>query len=345
VGSAILESSQPLTASVRELRDDMDALGYSGASSGGDLAHVPLVLKGYNGWDTGVQVQNLGEEPVPVRITYRQSNGDGGPWTDSGVVPAHSAVTFYQPAHPELPAGFVGSAVVQAPEGSRIVAVVNEVHEQGAGMSYEGALDGSSTVSAPLLFKNVNGWNTGLQIQNVGPADAEVVVTYRATDGGGPWYEAAWIAPGSSFTFYQPASTVVPNGFVGSAVATSLNQQPLVGIVNEVNAALGVAMTYRAFADGAPVLSVPSLARRAEAGWSTGVQVQNLGTTTTTVSLHLRGPDGEEVHSAAESAPPGDSRTFYLPDMDGIADGWRGAGAIVSAPPQPLGAIINETRY
>jgi len=104
-------------------------------------------------------------------------------------------------------------------------------------------------------------------------------------------------------------------------------------------------MTYRAFADGATMLSVPSLARRAETGWSTGVQVQNLGTATTTVSLHLRGEDGGEVHSAAESVPPGDSRTFYLPDMDGIADGWRGAGAIVSAPPQPLGAIINETRY
>jgi hypothetical protein len=259
-------------------------------------------------------------------------------------VQPQAATTFYQPAHPDLPSGFVGSAVVEAPAGSNIVVVVNEVHEQGAGMSYEAATTGRPTVNAPLLFRNANGWNTGLQVQNVGSEDAEVIVTYRATDGG-PWYEASWIAPGSSFTFYQPASDVLPNGFVGSAVVTSLNQQPLVGIVNETNPALGVAMTYRALTDGAPVLSVPSLARRAESGWSTGVQVQNLGSATTSVAFRLRGPDGGEVRSVVESVPAGDSRTFYLPGIDGINDGWRGAGTLIAEPPQPLGAIINETRY
>jgi hypothetical protein len=97
--------------------------------------------------------------------------------------------------------------------------------------------------------------------------------------------------------------------------------------------------------DGAPVLSVPSLARRAESGWSTGVQVQNLGTATTNVAFRLRGPDGGEVRSVVESVPAGDSRTFYLPGMEGINDGWRGAGTLTSDPPEPLGAIINETRY
>ena len=57
--------------------------------------------------------------------------------------------------------------------GSVPVAVVNEVHQDGSGTSYEGAAAGRDTVYAPLLFKNANGWATGVQIQNVGEASTQ----------------------------------------------------------------------------------------------------------------------------------------------------------------------------
>jgi hypothetical protein len=234
--------------------------------------------------------------------------------------------------------------VVDAPPGSRIVSVVNQVQDFGSGMSYEGALRGSPVASAPLLFRNRGGWSTGLQIQNVGTEDSEVLVVYSASDGSGQWYEGAFVQPGSSVTFFQPAHPELPNGFVGSAVIISRNDQPLVAIVNEVNTTLNVAMTYRAFNEGTPTLAVPYLARRAD-GWSTGVQVQNLGTVTSTVALQIRAPDGSLVVANSQSVPPGDSRTFYLPGIEGVNDGWHGSGVITSSPPQPLGAIINETHY
>jgi hypothetical protein len=344
VGSALLESPQPIAASVREVRAESDALGYTGAATGGERAYAPLLFKRYNGWDTGLQVQNLGDQAVPVTVTYRQTNAEGGPWREQAVVPARAAVTFYQPANEELPAGFVGSAVVDAPPGSRIVSVINEVHDGGSGMSYDGALRGSPVASAPLLFRNSNGWSTGLQIQNVGVEESEVLVVYSASDGSGRWYDGAFVQPGSSVTFFQPAHPELPNGFIGSAVIISRNDQPLVAIVNEVNTTLNVAMTYRAFNEGAPTLSVPYLARRAD-GWSTGVQVQNLGSAASTVALQIRAPDGSLVVTPSQSVPPGDSRTFYLPAIEGVNDGWRGSGVITSSPPQPLGAIINETHY
>src|SRR5207248_520585 len=136
----------------------------------------------------------------------------------------------------ELPSGFVGSAVVEAPAGSRITAVVNEVQQSGSGSSYEGARAGSTTLSVPLLFKNASGWDTGLQVQNVGGTATTVNVTYYASDGrGGPWTERASIPPGGSTTLYQPSNADLPDGFVGSAVVTSSNSQPLVGIANEVH--------------------------------------------------------------------------------------------------------------
>jgi len=344
VGSAVLESAQPIAASVRQMREESDALGYTAAATGGDRAYAPLLFKRYNGWDTGLQIQNLADDAVPVTVTYQQTNGAGGPWQDQAVVPPRAAVTFYQPANEELPADFVGSAVVEAPAGARIVSVINQVHERGNGMSYDGALRGGAAASAPLLFKNSNGWSTGLQIQNVGTEESEVLVVYRATDGGGLWFDGAFVQPGGSVTFFQPAHPDLPNGFIGSAVIVSRNDQPLVAIVNEVNTSLNVAMTYRAFSEGAATLSAPSLSRRAN-GWSTGVQVQNLGFATTTVVLQIRSPDGSLVTASSQSIPPDDSRTFYLPAIEGVADEWHGAGVISSSPPEPLGAIINETHY
>ena len=344
VGSAVLDSSQPIAASVREMREESDALGYTASGAGTDRAYVPLLFKRYNGWNTGLQVQNLGDSAVPVSVTYQQTNAPGGPWRDQGTVPARSAVTFYQPADEQLPSDFVGSAVVEAPAGARVVAVVNEVHDGGSGTSYEGALRGSPTANAPLLFRNSNGWNTGLQIQNVGAEESEVVVVYRGSDGSGPWFDGAFVRPGSSVTFFQPAHPELANGFVGSATIASKNGQPLVAIVNEVNTTLNVAMTYRAFNEGATSLSVPYLSRRAD-GWSTGVQVQNLGQATTTITLQIRSPDGSLVTAPTDSVAPDNSRTFYLPSIDGVSDGWHGAGVISSSPPQPLGAIVNETHY
>jgi len=172
------------------------------------------------------------------------------------------------------------------------------------------------------------------------------VVVYRGSDGSSPFFDGAFVQPGSSVTFFQPANPQLPEGFVGSAVISSRNGQPLVAITNEVNSTLNVAMTYRALNnnEGASTLSMPYLARR-DNGWSTGVQVQNLGSATTTVTLQVRNPDGSVVVSPSQPVTADGSATFYLPAIEGVNDGWHGAGFVSSSPPQPLGGIVNETHY
>jgi hypothetical protein len=344
IGSAVAESDQPIAASVNEVREGTDALAYSGFAGGSERVYVPLLFKAYNGWDTGLQVQNLSSSPTTVQVTYRRANGPGGPWVESGVVQPRSSITFFQPANAELPTSFVGSAVVDGGAGASLVAVVNEVNGDGSGTSYEAADAGRDTVFAPLLFKNANGWSTGVQIQNVGTAETDVVATYRASDGSGPWTEQLKIAPGDSGTFYQPALADLPDGLVGAGTFRSIDGQPLVGIVNEVNAVRQVAMTYRTLDKGDPTVSAPYMARNAE-GWSTGLQVQNLGSEATTVTVQLRQSTGSLTLSLNESVPAGESRTFYLPGLQGIPDGWSGAAVASASPPQPLGAIVNQTRY
>jgi hypothetical protein len=42
---------------------------------------------------------------------------------------------------------------------------------------------------------------------------------------------------------------------------------------------------------------------------------------------------------------PGASRTFFLPAMPNVPEGWRGSATVVSTTGAQLGAIVSETRY
>ncbi len=344
IGSVDVQSAQPVAASVTELRDGGDALSYTGASAGTERVYVPLLFKAFNGWDSTLTIENLGDAPAPVTVTYSRTNTPGGPWTESATVPAHTSITLAQASNASLPVDFVGPAVITGPPSASLSAVVNTIHSSGSAASYESVPVGSTQLNAPLLFKDSGGWNTGLQVQNVGSIVAQVTVTYSASNGPGQWREQALIQPGAAVTFYQPANAQLPQGFVGSAVVTS-NGQPLVGIVNEVHAERGIAMAYVTLGAGASMITAPNLARNDD-GWSTGLQVQNLGSDPTNITLLLQDPDGVLLDSVTQSnVPPGASRTFFLPALASVPDGWRGSGTVVSSTGGSLGAIVNETRY
>jgi len=185
-------------------------------------------------WDTGLQVQNMGTYTTTVTVTYRRSNGPGGPWTEIAIIGPGRAHTFYQPANTDLPDNFLGSAVVTSEQN--IVAIVNEVnYVTGAGMSYSCFSGGTKNVSTPLLFKDYRNWDTGIQVQNIGADTTTVRVTYYRSNGpGGPWTESRALGAYESYTFYQPGNADLPDDFLGSAVITSTTQ-PIVAIVNEVN--------------------------------------------------------------------------------------------------------------
>jgi hypothetical protein len=110
-----------------------------------------------------------------------------------------------------------------------------------------------------------------------------------------------------------------------------------------VHATLNVAMVYRAFDAGASTIGVPSLSRNDD-GWSSGVQVQNLGAETTSVTLRLLAPDGLLVTTESQEVAAEGSYTFYLPALDAVSEGWRGAG-VISSSSEPIAVVVNEVRY
>jgi len=97
-----------------------DHQSYSGFISGARAIYLPLVQQNYNGWVTGIQVQNTSENEVDVRIEFYRANGTFAGGIGPLPIAAYTSKVFYN----EIPSGFNGSAVVTA-DGD-VVAIVNQ---------------------------------------------------------------------------------------------------------------------------------------------------------------------------------------------------------------------------
>jgi hypothetical protein len=235
--AAVLVSDQPIVA-IGDVYDAATGIMqvYTGLPTGAASQLAPLVFKDRGGWDSEIRVQNVSASPITVRVGV-QPTGGGTQITSAPVtVGANAPYTFRPRDLPELPGGLVASAQVEA--SGNVVAVVSEFNiERTTGMIYNafGPDQGTTRISIPLIFRDRNGFDTGVQVQNVDATDAQVRITYRLASGASS-VDFAVVPAGGSFTFYQPSNENIPPGSVGSAVIENIGGgQRLVAIVNEVN--------------------------------------------------------------------------------------------------------------
>jgi hypothetical protein len=237
VGSAVIESldDQPLAVIVNQLSDDGLGMIYPGIGAPGETLGLPLVYKNAAEWASGVQVQNAGSLPTTVTLSYARLDGAGNLAADRATVPPGAAVTFYQGANAELPDGHVGPATVTSLDGQPLVAVVNAV-KQGAGMAmaYDAVGIGGPSLHLPVVYREFSGWNSGVQLQNLGEAATSVTLTFYHEDGREAASVVRTLERGGTSTVYLPELPELPSGFTGSATATSQSGEPLAATVNQV---------------------------------------------------------------------------------------------------------------
>jgi len=126
LGSAVISADQPIVALVGQ--NKLDGSYYEDFSEGTTSAILPLVQKGYYGYNTEIAIQNVGAEPIEVVVNY-EGDAEGTPVAEteviSGLLP-HTSALLEQANNPDLPAGFSGHATVDAT--GPIAVVVNQVY-------------------------------------------------------------------------------------------------------------------------------------------------------------------------------------------------------------------------
>ncbi len=246
-------------------------------------------------YTTGFQVQNLSTSSADITIIYYDPSGSVVT-TINDTIPASGSKTYF-PIHPS--AGFNGSAAVASTQP--VAAVTNVLGNSGAaGASYVASSAGSTTVYLPLLMKNNSGFNTWFNVQNVGTTAANVTVNY--SDG---TVAMATVQPGASHTFDQAAET--HSQAVFSAVVNS--SQPVVATVIEESSSIMFA--YTGFTGGS-VNPVMPLINANNSGYITGVQIQNIGSSDTTVTVSYTPSQAGTACTETQTIPAGQSKTFAL---------------------------------
>jgi hypothetical protein len=248
-GSMVIESSVPLASMGMVIGKNTSNqprgyAGYIGTSSGSNTVYLPLLMSNNYGFHTFFHVQNTSSGDVNVTILY--SDGVTGPVVNNLKPGASFKVdNRLEPGHVR---DFTG--IVQA-TGPVAVAVVE--YNSGTGnqlYSYNGFDTGSTNPIFPMINENNYGYWTSANIQNVGTQPTTVTLTYSPTEAGTACYETQVIPPGEKrdfatyvFVFDKSryphtitSNCVFKQRFIGGAAVTANSaNQPLVGIVNQIN--------------------------------------------------------------------------------------------------------------
>jgi hypothetical protein len=255
------------------------------------LPNITKTLGGVSGWSTPIVVQNTGESPTDVTLTfYRFSDGKS---VASVVLPAlkpGQSRSFDPRSDSRLPDDTQFSTVVQSANGQVAVTVI-----EGSGsswMAYSGTPTGGPTVYLPNITRNLggpSGWNTPFIVQNLGTKAAVATVSFYTFAEGtlAKRIDNVTIEPGRSRAFLTWAIDGLPDDAQYAVVVQGPSDAQLFAIVNEVSGQM--AMSYEGLVTGSDVLYLPNVLKYLGGSdhWFTPFIVQNIGATAASFSIEF----------------------------------------------------------
>ena len=368
-GSVVVSADQPLGAVVQIQARGQNPTSngaYSGVSEGDTSFYVPLVAKNLSTasgmGNSQIIVQNTSSITEAVEIEMIGSNGVSV-YTKSGITLQPGASFYYDLALEDdanIPDGWYGSAVARTTTTGGSITVVSNFFT-GDAMQTFNAFSSSSPATKwyiPLFTSRLsNSLSTPVAVQNLsGSAIATGTIQLACVpDPGLQGYtpftltNASEVGNAAAYYFNPVTDNSIPAGFYGSCIVEA--PANVVSFVQMRFISTGEAAAYEAFPAGGTdtKVIVPLVAKRLSNGFATAVTIQNLGTTTATVSLTYNpSPDytgsSDPIEINNVTIPAGSSLIQNHRTTDGVTElpeGWF--GTLVVQGDQPIVAFVQLT--
>ncbi|MBM2810378.1 MAG: Ig domain protein group 1 domain protein [Chloroflexi bacterium] len=313
--------------------------------------NIALAFNDYQGWTSRVIVQNTDANlDSVVRIFYKGAAGEAVEQVLT--IPSESAVALdFEKA--QAPKGVLSIQIEpRGTVGAGILASAYHFGPEGIADAANGDVSGSTKVFLPLLFRKYNGYDSGIRVLQASPgastpriaftdqASGEVVLRTTAP---------AAIQEGQATTWYLPSVDGLVDNKVYSAVI-EVDSGSIVALGNHVSYARDTAMLYNGVGlrvDEPAQFRVRDLAAqivyRAVEGLNSGIQIQNLSGSDSSVTVRFRNTVGTVVATRTVSVVGNSSVTVYLPEVPDLPDGFVGSAEITGT--VPLAATVNTVRY
>jgi hypothetical protein len=374
VGSAVVSADQPIAAVVNVTNRGVGTA--SGHYTGTDSANVntsiafPLFKRDYIGRTTTFYVQNASTNPNTITATFRV-----GASTFPKVypnVPANAMVVI-SPIDANTPAGQFGALTVT---GTGPLAGTSLEHETSAPVATNMQASRAFTpneyddVAYCSLVRNAHTANeqtTGLQAQNVSGSPQTITVDYVYKIGNGPTQTKSVTSPvladGEAFNFYSGhATNGIPVGALGSAKVKGDSNGNIAVVVSDrgwktTNPLRLTTYSCAPLNSATTKVSLPQY-KEFFGGNSSGLQVQNVGTSaaTVTVTYYPTQPSilSPVVLSHSTPIPPNGNLIFFnvstpqagITTVSGVAATlFNTVGGVTITSNQPIVATVNEASF
>ena len=328
----------------------------------GYMYYAPLNFRNYNGWNTKLIIQNTGDACTSVEVWYQEQDRCLR-WKIQDALALAPGESVRLDPLADLGDDFRGTAWIRA---SQPLGMVVDEYGNDKLLSYRGVpadfynpateettTFGSLTNYVPLIYREHNGWDAGLQVQNLSATHSALVKASFLDHGGAVITTLVdWICPRGSQTFFLPAIANLPGQYVGSAKVESQNwwspgDEPvdapnILSVVNLINYYTGQGLSYNAFsateAEGVTTVALPFLAKEKRdpfgppgSTWTSEIAIHNLNPNPgqTGLRLDFYDPNGL-LYSVCQTL--GDNQVDYinLADWHQIPPGFLGSGVITA---------------
>ncbi len=332
---------------------------YVGLSQAGTTLYAPLLMANNSNWHSDLTVFNTGSSAANVIVQYMPAAGYSGCTMGTAqTIPARGSYRFNLRTNPGCPLGspFVGGAkVTQSTTTQPLVAVGNQWRDSNLDgvpesfMSYEAAPAGQTFSFQPLLMRDNNTWYTGASFQDTAGSGWDPTVFYYPGDNGTSCGSSLIDMVANGVTTRNPLPPsgqcgVSPAPFVGSGHAS--RGYGFAAVVNQATTASLKTMSYSAVRQGATTVVLPVVLKNHTwwglSGWNTGLAVQNLGSSATTVNISYYDESGALIVTESSVGLPVKAMHVYNPAPTSGGIGSFQGTAVVTAN-QPLAVVVNLT--
>ncbi|MBI3965358.1 MAG: hypothetical protein HY329_06955, partial [Chloroflexi bacterium] len=341
-GSAVIYADRTIAVITNQLVSSPGAAdSFNGVSAPATTVHVPQVRRSFTAsgasspTNTSLYVQNAGSVATSqVRVSFFLTAETPIATATLPAIPPGASAELALKNVAGLPDSFSGTAVVMADQP---VAVAVNLADGRAVASYSNASPGSA-LFAPLVMLRNGDFTSEVYVQNTGTAPTVVSATgIDSRTGQKVTWDPLTLLPGTGRTLGVPGD----GSFLGAATITS-SGAPLVGFALQSNTQLGQASGYTLFTrSGARVIA--PLVQTSNSGWQTGFQVQNVGSSSASVTVRVTDAAGNEVQSVpnpTRTLVAGGSETWF--PISAVGTRIVGAAEAVGSSGSQLIGVVNQ---
>jgi hypothetical protein len=315
----------------------LSVAGYSGQpdpeTGGGAIRlYAPHVAR--NDLLSTLFLRNLAaSETAYVRVYfYRSEDGHLETYHDE-TIPSHGSISLELP----VPPVFHGSAVIEATQP--LLGVINHQHAStGSLLSYNSTPTGSLEVVLPAIMRDYDNWDTSFWVQNAGPAQAHITMTYHPYSTGNSHVATDTFDPGVSHGYGQAAMPELGSSFYGSVTVEA--DVPVAVVVEMWNSASGQASAY----NGVPLAEADttlfsSRQQKWVEGWVSSALIVNVEAQNAALSADWYALDGAHTWTETDTISPDGIVEYDLSAITGIPDSFD--GSLVATSTRPAVALTH----